>query len=64
MVNNKKSTKNKIPSNPPIFNNATPSNDFTNLQLLLQQQNQLLALNEAAMRQQEKVNMQYFNCNI
>ena len=59
MVKNKKSTKNKIPLNPPIFNNATPFNDFTNLQLLLQQQNQLLALNEAAMRQ-EKVNMQFF----
>ncbi|CAB4438780.1 unnamed protein product [Rhizophagus irregularis] len=31
----------------PIFN-ATTLNDFTNLQLFLQQQSQILALNEAA----------------
>ena len=54
---NKKSNKKTQPvaevSNP-IFN-TIPLNDFTNLQLLLQQQSRILALNEA-IQQQEKVN--------
>lgn len=42
----------------PTFN-TIPLNDFTNLQLLLQQQSQILALNET-IRQQEKVNTYFF----
>jgi hypothetical protein len=45
----------------PIFN-TIPLNDFMNLQILLQQQSRILALNEAI--QQERVNTYFFNCNI
>ena len=56
--NNKRTTKNKNPNTNPVIGpifNTTPFNDFTNIHLLLQQQqNQIMALSKAA-TQQEKV---------
>ncbi|PKY53373.1 hypothetical protein RhiirA4_447592 [Rhizophagus irregularis] len=44
----------------PIFN-ATTLNDFTNLQLFLQQQSQILALNEAIRQEKASSSIDYNN---